>query len=389
MKSLQMFFLFLAFVLLFSTVKAQDPPPTVAVSCVVNSASITPTSFQFDVLIRRTGTTPFDYVKGQYCFSYNTAIRPGGNGGTWTLTQVASDLPTTKRCVITSVTTSTNGVFYLVAPSDNTDLFDISNTTDVLVARVRARLSVPFVVPTPLNLVWRFATPNPFTKIYYNNHAKASVVIPPGNLTYSMVGGDIPLPVELSSFTASTQGRDVNLNWQTKTEVNSSLFEVERQAVVNSNIGEWKTVGSVQSSGNSNSPKDYSYMDKKLNSGKYNYRLKMIDNGGTFRYSNLVETEVALPKDYAISQNYPNPFNPTTRIDYQLPFDSKVTLELYGITGEKVATILNNELSAGYYTADVNAGSLNLTSGVYLYKLNASTQSGQTFVQVKKLMLTK
>ena len=115
----------------------------------------------------------------------------------------------------------------------------------------------------------------------------------------------------------------------------------------------------------------------------------MIDNDGTFRYSNLVETEVALPKDYAISQNYPNPFNPSTRIDYQLPFDSKVTLELYGITGERVATILNGELSAGYYTADVNASALNLASGVYIYRMNASNPAGQNFVQVKKLMLTK
>ena len=64
----------------------------------------------------------------------------------------------------------------------------------------------------------------------------------------------------------------------------------------------------------------------------------MIDTQRTFEYSDVVEVEVGLPKEYAISQNYPNPFNPSTRIDYQLPFDSKVTIELYGITGEKVAT---------------------------------------------------
>ena len=164
------------------------------------------------------------------------------------------------------------------------------------------------------------------------------------------------------------------------------MFQVERTV---QSTQSWVKVGEVAASGNSNSTKSYSYTDKKLNSGKYIYRLKMVDADGTSRYSKEVESEVALPKDYAISQNYPNPFNPTTRIDYQLPFDSKVTLELYGITGERVATILNGELSAGYYTADVNASALNLASGVYIYRMNASNPTGQNFVQVKKLMLMK
>jgi hypothetical protein len=195
-----------------------------------------------------------------------------------------------------------------------------------------------------------------------------------------------PLPIELSSLTAAGQGRDVNLNWSTKTEVNSSKFEVERTAA---NTQNWIKVGVVTAAGNSNSTKEYSFTDKKLNSGKYIYRLKMVDADGSFKYSDAVEAEVALPKEYAISQNYPNPFNPSTRIDYQLPFDSKVTLELYGITGEKVATILNGELAAGYYTSDINASALNLASGVYIYRMVAQNPSAQNFVQVKKLMLTK
>lgn len=197
--------------------------------------------------------------------------------------------------------------------------------------------------------------------------------------------GSPPVPVELSSLTVSCKHREVILNWQTKTEVNTSMFQIERA----SSSQNWIKVGEVAASGNSNSVKEYSYTDKKLQSGKYSYRLKMVDNDGSYRYSDAVEAEVALPKDYAISQNYPNPFNPSTRIDYQLPFDSKVTLELYGITGEKVASIINSELSAGYYTADINASAMNLASGVYIYRMNAQNPSGQNFVQVRKLMLTK
>ena len=103
----------------------------------------------------------------------------------------------------------------------------------------------------------------------------------------------------------------------------------------------------------------------------------------------LLKQRLQLPTEYAISQNYPNPFNPTTKIDYQFPFDSKVTLELYGITGEKIATLINTDLSAGYYTADINASALNLVSGVYIYRMSANGGNNQTFTQVKKLMLTK
>ena len=170
------------------------------------------------------------------------------------------------------------------------------------------------------------------------------------------------------------------------TEVNSALFEIQRSK---ENTSEWLSIGKVNAAGNSNSPINYSFTDNKLQAVNINYRLKMIDADGSYCFSNVVEAEVELPKEYAISQNYPNPFNPTTRIDYQLPFDSKVTLELYGITGEKVATIINTELSAGYYTADINAGSLNLASGMYIYRMVATGANNQNFIQVKKLMLTK
>ena len=214
---------------------------------------------------------------------------------------------------------------------------------------------------------------------------------------------DHPLPVELNLFTANVRGRNVTLKWQTVTEVNNYGFEIERSLTLRKEslgqtlskgegLNDWVNVGFVQGSGNSNSPKDYSFTDQKLNTGKYNYRLKMIDNDGTFEYSAVAEVEVDLPKEYALSQNYPNPFNPTTKIDYQLPFDSKVTIELYGITGEKVTTLINEDLAAGYYTADVNASNLSLASGVYICRMvaqNQSTKNAKTFVQIKKLMLIK
>jgi len=196
------------------------------------------------------------------------------------------------------------------------------------------------------------------------------------------------LPVELSSFTAIGKGRDINLNWETKTEINSSKFIIERSSVNDL----WSSVGTINAAGNSNTPKQYSFSDCKLNSGKYNYRLKIVDFDGSVKYSAVVEGNIELPKTYQLSQNYPNPFNPSTRIDYQLPMDARVTIELYSITGEMVAELFNNEQSAGYYTLDVNSSSLhkNLASGVYIYRMVAFDKTnGNNFVNVKKMMMLK
>jgi hypothetical protein len=193
------------------------------------------------------------------------------------------------------------------------------------------------------------------------------------------------LPVELSSFASAAQGRTVVLNWSTKTEKNSNLFEVERSLAASTN---WSTVGTVKAAGLSNSTKNYSYSDTKLQSGKYQYRLKMVDANGTFSYSSVESAEVAIPKDFAVSQNYPNPFNPSTKIDYQVPVDAKVILEVYNIAGQKVVELVNSQMSAGYYTVDFGASKL--ASGVYIYRLAASDlATGHNFSSIKKMMLLK
>jgi hypothetical protein len=194
----------------------------------------------------------------------------------------------------------------------------------------------------------------------------------------------VALPVELSSFTSITNGRNVQLNWETKTEKNSDKFVIEREV----SGANWEAIGSVKAAVLSNSPKQYSFTDNNLQSGKYQYRLKMVDNDGSFSYSSIEAAEVTVPHGFAVSQNYPNPFNPSTKIDYQVPVDAKVILEVYNIAGQKVVELVNKEQSAGYYTVDFGAS--NLSSGVYIYRLAASNKAtGINFSSIKKMMLLK
>ena len=114
----------------------------------------------------------------------------------------------------------------------------------------------------------------------------------------------------------------------------------------------------------------------------------MIDNDGFFEYSQIVETEVVSPKNFELSQNYPNPFNPTTKIEYVVPVDAKVILEVYNIAGQKVSELVNQEQSAGYYS--VEFGGSNLSSGVYIYRIVANDKAtGNNFSSTKKMMLLK
>ena len=197
-----------------------------------------------------------------------------------------------------------------------------------------------------------------------------------------------PLPVELTSFTADINSNNVNLNWKTATEVNNNGFEIQRAAVrgQRSEVISWEKIGFVEGHGNSNSPEEYSFSDKNLTGGtKFIYRLKQIDDDGQYEYSKELEVEV-VPKQFALYQNYPNPFNPTTNIKFDLPEASKVELNVYNILGEKVATLLNKTLEAGYQQVQFNGR--DLASGTYIYRIEVSG-SGQSFARTKKMLLLK
>ena len=213
-----------------------------------------------------------------------------------------------------------------------------------------------------------------------------------GSLSYDVIIDGIriaddwsvaPLPVELASFSASITDDGIKLDWQTETEVNNYGFKIERQiGSQQSSADNWEEIGFMEGYGNSNSPKEYSFIDINISGGKYSYRLKQIDNDGTFTYSNVVNIDANTLLQYALEQNYPNPFNPSTQIKFTLPEAAQVTVKIFNVLGQEVAVLVNKRMEGG--THEVNFDATGLNSGIYLYRI----ESGN-FFSVKKMTMLR
>lgn len=210
-----------------------------------------------------------------------------------------------------------------------------------------------------------------------------------------------PLPVELTSFEGYNTADGVLLEWETATEVNNYGFQVQRKKAKGKSENEWEDVGFVQGNGTTNSPKSYSFTDPLTlnpNLTQVDYRLKQIDNDGTFAYSkvitvdltNITSVDDVVEYEFALEQNYPNPFNPTTTIKFTLPSPSQgeglgvklARLVIYDILGREVATLVNKKLQPGNHEVQFDAGTL--SSGLYLYKLISGN-----LVSSKKMLLIR
>jgi hypothetical protein len=206
-----------------------------------------------------------------------------------------------------------------------------------------------------------------------NDPLKPLVIIPIRMIVTNEV------PVELTSFTAVSADNEVRLTWITQTETNNKGFYIERK-----NISEksWSIIGFINGNGTTTNLCEYYYVDRKIGSGKYTYRLKQVDLDGSFEYSQQVNVEVNTPDKFELFQNYPNPFNPSTLIKFSLPEKEQVNLNVYNISGELVQTLINQRMDEGYY--EVIFSAVNFASGVYYYTIRAGS-----FIDTKKMIIIK
>ncbi len=200
------------------------------------------------------------------------------------------------------------------------------------------------------------------------------------------------LPVELTEFNISRDGNGIKLNWKTATEVNNYGFAVERSAISSQSSAEsrmlysesWTKIGFVQGHGNSNSPKNYSFVDNIYQNGIYSYRLKQIDFDGKYEYSDVRNVEINdLNEKLVLEQNYPNPFNPKTKISFMVDREGIVSLRIFNQLGQFISEVFNG-LAVQNKKYEVEVDASNLSSGVYFYQL----VSGSKRI-VKQMMILK
>ena len=207
------------------------------------------------------------------------------------------------------------------------------------------------------------------------------------NNGYPTLQNEFSLPVELVAFSATVEGLNAELKWNTATEVDNSGFEIERRlvnpqsSIVNS---QFIHIGFVGGSGTSTGPKHYSFVDRNLSAGLYSYRLRQVDRNGASTYSRQVQVDVGTaPKVFSLGQNYPNPFNPSTTIEFTLPEDGRVKVKIFDVLGKEVATLLDATMTAGEYHR-VSFDASHLGSGVYFARIQFANRQ-----LVKKMLLMK
>jgi len=208
--------------------------------------------------------------------------------------------------------------------------------------------------------------------------------------TWFFPADSLPLPVELSSFSATCERNSVVLSWRTESELANLGFNIWR-----ADGGEYAKLnkGIIPGAGDSEVPHDYRYVDSDVLEGvTYFYKLETLDMDGSSFFHGPVEVMVksdqaAIPESYALSQNYPNPFNPGTTIRYSLPQEGLTQLRVYNTLGQMVKTLVDGDQPAGehaVYWDGTDDNGRRLSSGIYFYKLQAGD-----FSAAKKLVFVR
>lgn len=234
------------------------------------------------------------------------------------------------------------------------------------------------------NIIWRLGGPrNMFTftndpgRFYYQHGIRR---LPNGNILFYDNGNfHTPPHSRAVEYRLDETNMTATLVWQYRNTPDNFGFAMGfAQRLNNGNtLISW---GSTNPTVSEVTPDGNIALEMSLPPGIFTYRAFKFDWNGLPGYIDL--TYIKPPTAYKLKQNYPNPFNPVTKIEFDLPENTFVSLNIYDILGRVVRSIYNTDLNAGYYSVDFN--STGISSGIYFYRLNT-----ETFSETKKMVLVK
>lgn len=193
------------------------------------------------------------------------------------------------------------------------------------------------------------------------------------------------VPVELISFNAAQEGKDVRVVWRTASESNNSGWFVERRPA----HGEWSDLGFVAGRGTTNEQQHYEFLDRDVRPlDVYDYRLRQVDYDGNIDYSPIARLMAApVPTETRLLPNYPNPFNPNTYITVELAEESEITVSVHDILGRHITTLASGVHAAGGHVFEwsgTDASGNAMPSGIYFTRLSTPTQRTMQQMQLSK-----
>jgi hypothetical protein len=214
----------------------------------------------------------------------------------------------------------------------------------------------------------------------------------PGAINTAQTGGDVALPVMLSSFGAIAEQNHIILEWVTESEVNNLGFEILRSTQNPDNfvlISSYQYNTALQGQGNTNNRTEYSYTDNSVDESlAYWYKLVDVDfNGNRTGHgpisANLNANTIG---DFVLHQNYPNPFNSSTTLSYELPKATFVRIDVFNALGQKIRSISANQNAGLQRVIWDGRNKMNqiVSSGIYYYTVQAGDK-----LESKRMILLK
>src|SRR5690606_9884493 len=173
-------------------------------------------------------------------------------------------------------------------------------------------------------------------------------------------------------------GSEVTLRWETASETNNAGFEVQmRQG------DDWAPLGFVEGHGTTTEAQTYVFAARDLGVGTHTFRLKQLDFDGRFEVVGTVEATIGTPGTHRLSAVYPNPFNPHAHFDLAVAQTQHVSVALYNVLGQRVATLFDGAMDADA-TRTFSLDGTGLATGPYVVRV-----VGERFAESRRVTLLK